>query len=89
MILKADKSNKAPEVDALLDELGNKRHAIPYYGLFRPNQDPIHFDGVYYSSKAFLSRLGANDLNIEKPPQEMLSSDEASTPPERISRLAD
>ncbi len=63
VILKADKSNEAPEVDALLSELGNTAGAIPYYGLFQPGEEPIHFDGVFVDPDSFLSQLGAQQLS--------------------------
>lgn len=63
MLLKADKSNSAPEVDELLNELGNTTAAIPYFGLFQPGEEPIHFDGVYLSPESFLDQLGADDLS--------------------------
>ena len=62
VLLKADKSNEAPEVDALLRELGNSLTAIPYYGLFQPSAEPIHFDGVYFTPESFLNQLGAQQL---------------------------
>lgn len=62
VLLKADKTTEAPEVDALLHELGNKLAAIPYYGLFQPGEDPIHFNGVYLTADAFLDQLGADQL---------------------------
>lgn len=61
--MKADKSGKAPEVDALLAELGNTAAAIPYFGLFQPGEEPIHFDGVFYTSESFLNQLGAKQLS--------------------------
>lgn len=62
MLLKADKSNAAPEVDELLSELGNTTAAIPYFGLFQPGEAPIHFDGVYLTPESFLDQLGADEL---------------------------
>ena len=63
MVLKADKSNEAPEVDELLAELGNTQYAIPYFGLFQPGEEPIHFNGVYLTPDSFLSQLGAEQLS--------------------------
>jgi thiol:disulfide interchange protein len=60
VLLKADKSNPAPEVDELLKELGNTSAAIPYFGLFQPGEEPIHFDGVYLTPESFLDQLGAD-----------------------------
>lgn len=63
MLLKADKSVPAPEVDLLLNELGNTAGAIPYYGLFQPGEEPIHFNGVFLTPDSFLSQLGAQQLS--------------------------
>ncbi len=63
VLLKADKTHQAPEVDALLEELGNTTAAIPYFGLFQPGEEPIHFNGVFYSPKSFLDQLGAEQLS--------------------------
>ena len=56
-MLKADKSQDAPDVDALLIELGNHAKAIPYYAMFRPEKEPVHFNGVFLTPNSFLSRL--------------------------------
>lgn len=83
VLLKADKSNPAPEVDELLNELGNTTAAIPYFGLFQPGEPPIHFDGVYLSPESFLNQLGADDLSKAWSTQkETLADDRQSTPPQ-------
>jgi len=54
--LRADKTRPAPEVDRLLEQLGNKSGAIPFYAVFpagSPNK-PILLDGVFTSPKPFL-----------------------------------
>jgi hypothetical protein len=44
--LKADKSGDAPDVDALLVELGNIGKGIPFYAIFPGDgRSPILFDG--------------------------------------------
>lgn len=45
-------------MDALLSELGNHGHIIPYYAVFQPKQEPVHFDGVFYSPDLFLEKAG-------------------------------
>ncbi len=45
--LKADKSREAPEVDALLVELGNAGKGIPFYAIFPSHGgDPVTVDGL-------------------------------------------
>ena len=45
--LKADKTQTAPEVDALLIELGNDGKSIPFYAVFPSDGGPpITFDGI-------------------------------------------
>ena len=45
--LKADKSQEAPEVDALLVELGNAGKTLPFYAIYPPDgRPPITLDGV-------------------------------------------
>ena len=54
--LRADKTRPAPEVDRLLEQLGNKSGSIPFYAIFpagSPNK-PILLDGVFTSPKPFL-----------------------------------
>lgn len=54
--LRADKTRPAPEVDRLLEQLGNKSGSIPFYAVFpagSPNK-PILLDGVFTSPKPFL-----------------------------------
>ncbi|MEO8493972.1 MAG: hypothetical protein ABI614_02805 [Planctomycetota bacterium] len=54
--LRADKTRPAPEVDRLLEQLGNKSGSIPFYAIFpagSPNK-PILMDGVFTSPKPFL-----------------------------------
>ena len=54
--LRADKTRPAPEVDRLLEQLGNKSGSIPFYAIFpagSPNK-PILLDGVFTSPRPFL-----------------------------------
>lgn len=57
--LKADKTQPAPEVDELLQKLGNKAGSIPFYAVFpagNPNQ-PILLDGLFTSPQPILNAL--------------------------------
>lgn len=57
--LKADLTRKPPELLALLQKLGNKAEAIPFYAIFpanNPNQ-PILFAGTYYSPGPVLDKF--------------------------------
>ena len=57
--LKADKTHPAPEVDELLELLGNKGGSIPFYAIFpagNPNK-PILLDGVFTSPKPIVDAL--------------------------------
>ncbi len=57
--LKADKTHPAPEVDELLQLLGNKGKSIPFYAIFaagNPNK-PILLDGVFTSPNPILDAL--------------------------------
>jgi len=58
VVLKADKTADSPEVDQLLQELGNSTKAIPYYALIQPDEKPVHFDGVYLTPDLFLNQMG-------------------------------
>lgn len=88
VLLKADKTGDAPEVDALLAELGNTAAAIPYFGLFQPGEEPIHFDGVYFTPESFLEQLGAELLSESwNKSKEVLVELKKQTQPERMTRL--
>jgi len=57
--LKADKTQPAPEVDELLQRLGNKAGSIPFYAVFpagNPNT-PILLDGMFTSPQPILDAL--------------------------------
>ena len=45
----------------MLVELGNTSKAIPYYALMRPEEKPVHFNGVFLSPDAFLVQLDAGE----------------------------
>ena len=66
LVLKADKSQDSPEVDQLLQELGNSTKAIPYYALIQPGETPVHFDGVYLTPSLFLNELEPGTPQSEK-----------------------
>ena len=45
--LKADKTQKNPEIDKLMVELGNKGRVIPFYAIYPKNGgEPITLDGL-------------------------------------------
>ncbi len=57
--LRADKTQPAPEVDELLQRLGNKAGSIPFYAVFpagNPNK-PILLDGMFTSPQPILDAL--------------------------------
>jgi len=87
-VLKADKTNDAPEVDELLTELGRTTLALPYYGLFQPGEDPIHFDGIFATPNSFLDQLGAKQLSEAwaKSKKTQINLEETSQP-QRVVRL--
>ena len=72
IVLKADKSNDSPEADQLLLELGNSTKAMPYYALMRPDESPVHFNGVFLSPSLFLDQMGTvkpvgqTDVNLKE-----------------------
>ena len=62
-MLKADKSDREnPAVDQLLTELGNRAGGIPYYAVFRPGKEPIHFNGVFLTPESFIDKIGRENL---------------------------
>ena len=97
VLLKADKTGDAPEVDALLAELGNTAAAIPYFGLFQPGEEPIHFNGVFYTPKSFLDQLGAEQLSESWGKSKEVLADfgetrypfEENPKPQRVTQLPD
>lgn len=57
--LKADKTHSAPEVEELLQLLGNKGGSIPFYAIFpadNPNK-PILVDGVIASPAQIIAKF--------------------------------
>ena len=60
VVLKADMTDDAPDIESKLVEFGNTAKAIPYYAVFRPGEEPHHFDGnfVTVGAKGFLDRAG-------------------------------
>ena len=81
-MLKADKSQPNPDVDALLEELGNSATAIPYYALFRPHQEPVHFNGVFLTPGSFLDRFAEEGVTFEE--SAVMASKQASQTAEGI-----
>jgi len=65
--LKADKTHPAPEVDELLEQLGNKSRSIPFYAIFPANNPnkPILIDGLIASPAQIIAKFkSANGLNV-------------------------
>ena len=57
--LKADKTHASPEVDDMLERLGNTGGALPFYAIFPagdPNK-PILLDGLFTSPKRIIEAL--------------------------------
>ena len=57
--MKADKTRPSPEVDEMLELLGNKGRSIPFYAIFpadRP-EEPILLDGVFLSPRPIVEAL--------------------------------
>lgn len=57
--LKADKTHTAPDVEQLLQQLGNKGGSIPFYAIFpagNPNK-PILLDGLITSPAQIIAKL--------------------------------
>ena len=52
-------------MDALLVELGNSATAIPYYAMFRPGAEPVHFNGVFLTAGSFLDRLAEEGVVLD------------------------
>jgi len=43
----------------MLTEFGNTGDGIPYYAVFRPEQDePKHFNGIFLGATSFLEKAG-------------------------------
>ena len=56
--LKADKTGNAPEVDALLKQLGNDGKTIPYYAIYPAGGgEPIHFGNRPITSDEIVETL--------------------------------
>ncbi len=57
--LKADKTQPAPQVDQLLELLGNKAGSIPFYAVFgaRNPNNPVVLDGLFTSPQPLLDAL--------------------------------
>ena len=58
VVMKADKTEPSPEIDNLLIEFGNSATAIPYYAVYRPNEEPVHFQGNFLSPTGFMAKAG-------------------------------
>lgn len=58
IVLKADKTRPSAEIQEVLSDLGNTTGAIPYFAVYRPNEDPVHFTGTFLTPKSFLSKAG-------------------------------
>jgi len=60
VVLKADMTHDAPDIEDKLIEFGNTAKAIPYYAVYRPDSEPHHFDGNFLTvgARGFLDRAG-------------------------------
>ena len=58
VVMKADKTDPSPEIDNLLIEFGNTATAIPYYAVYRPDEEPVHFQGNFLSPTGFMAKAG-------------------------------
>lgn len=61
VVLKADMTEDAPDIESKLVEFGNTAKAIPYYAVYRPGkEEPHHFDGnfVTVGAQGFLTKAG-------------------------------
>ena len=86
VVLQADMTNDAPDIQQTLVEFGNTAKAIPYYAVYRPGEEPVHFDGNFVASgpKGFLQRAG---ISLEQSVELRSVSDETtveSTVPQTI-----
>ena len=58
VVMKADKTGTSPDIDQLLVEFGNTATAIPYYAVYRPGKETVHFQGNFLSPSGFMSKAG-------------------------------
>lgn len=58
IVLKADKTRPSVEIDKALAELGNTAGGIPYFAVYRPNEETVHFGGTFVSPAGFLREAG-------------------------------
>jgi len=49
-----------------LADLGNTEYFIPYYAVFRPGQEPTHFQGMFRTPEEFLDRAGLSGEAVDK-----------------------
>lgn len=57
-MLVADKTESAPEIDRLLEELGNRAKAIPFYAIYPGDgRPPIVFNDVPLLQESLIERL--------------------------------
>ncbi len=83
VVLKADKTRPAPEVDDLLQKLGNQASAIPFYAIF-PARDPNHpilLDGVITSPAPIIHALIAA-VNDDPAPSDFSTARANSSAPQ-------
>ena len=59
-------TNDSPDIEQTLIEFGNTAKAIPYYAVYRPGEDPVHFNGVFTGVRKFLNKAGiSEEVNTE------------------------
>ena len=87
VVLKADMTNEAPEIEQTLIDFGNTAKAIPYYAVYRPGKEPHHFDGNFVTAGAsgFLKTAGiaagsGNEIELNKVNGEKRESSESLEP---------
>ena len=81
--LKADKTDESTSgpVNELLKELGNEATAIPYYAIYRPGEEPFHFNGVFVTSQLMLEKISPYVLGEDKRATASKAPDPSGTPP--------
>lgn len=66
--MKADKTLPSPEIDQLLEKLGNETKAIPCYAVYVPGrEEPVFFDGLI-STETVRARLAEAGIALEGSP---------------------
>lgn len=74
VVLKADMTEDNLAIENKLVEFGNTAKAIPYYAVYRPGEEPHHFDGNFLAggAKSFLETAG---IVVDEPLEGQLASE--------------